>query len=342
MSDVLNKESTIVDNFSVNVADSTLGAEIIYCSDEFFASSNRLLIPTEPKFLADYYDDNGKWMDGWETQRRRNDGYDYCIIKLAFPCLVNQINIDTTFFTGNSPMAISVDAIFHEGDNVIDQKSGWEEILSYCKIKNNDKSVFKISTISIATHIKFNIYPDGGVSRIKVFGFIKKNNSILSLSPDGNEENLLCMSNGAIVVSCSDMHYGSPINLLKPLPANNMGDGWETRRRRSPGNDWCIFRLFRPGKIYSFELDTSFFKGNYPSHFSIQAAQLSLDDMTVKNELLVYQSIFWTTIVSKSELGPNCKTKHIHVDENYYTHIKLNIYPDGGLSRFKVYGEFYE
>jgi allantoicase len=331
------------ENFSINAADSSLGAEVIFCTDEFFAPAYRILLPTEPKFLPDYYDENGKWMDGWETKRRRSTGFDCCIIKLAYPCLVKKICIETTYFTGNSPMAISVDSLYSDKNLVVDTRSGWVNMLGCERVDCNSINEFSLSTNLISTHIKLNIYPDGGIARIKVFGDIQRKLNYTSKENDKINENLLCISNGAKVIACSDNHYGSPINLLKSTPAINMGDGWETRRRRTPGNDWCIFSLFNPGEINAFELDTSFFKGNYPSHCSIQGLTYTKYKLPQEyKKILIYESMFWDTLVPKIMVAANNQLKISYNDKSSYTHIRLNIYPDGGLSRFKVWGKFNE
>lgn len=325
--------------FTINVADHTLGAKVLFASDEFFAPAERIISPSDPIFVPDLYDENGKWMDGWETRRKRSYGFDYCVIKLACPCVISKILVDTTHFTGNAPMGVTLDAIFMEDtrdEMQIDQD--WIAILSFNHIEADHKNFFTIQNPRLATHIKLNIFPDGGVARLRVFGDVVFDEKKIN----DNVSNILCLDNGSKVIACSDNHYGSPINLLKSTTPINMGDGWETRRRRTPGNDWCIFKLPFRGYIHHIEIDTTHFKGNYPAQFSVQAlADSNKDQYDLSDNLLVYQSTFWAYIVNVSDLQANTsKSFDVFDSETSQLYIKLNIYPDGGIARFKVWGKF--
>lgn len=333
----INPVSSTINNYSLstNLADKTLGAEIVSVSDEFFAPADRLLNPDDPKFIPNYYDENGKWMDGWETRRRRSLGHDFCVIKLSFPCLIESVVVDTSYFTGNSPMGVSLDAIYAADDLNLDSDIAWISIVDYYSILSDEKNLITIHNPFIATHVRLNIYPDGGVARLKIFGKVVIKDNVPITNADGHVD-LISIANGGEVLACSDMHYGSPINILKPWPGSNMGDGWETRRRRLPGNDWCIFKMYQPGKIIGIELDTTFFKGNFPSEFGIQG--LDRSEIGDDKNLLVYQSMFWPEILERTILEAN-SNKYLEIcDLKTYSYIKLNIYPDGGISRFRLWG----
>ena len=107
----------------INLAQPRLGAEAVFATDEFFAGKERMLNPEPAKFIPGKYDDHGKWMDGWETRRRRGEGYDYCIVKLGVAGVVRGVDIDTSHFTGNFPPAASIDACYSEGSP--DQSAPW-------------------------------------------------------------------------------------------------------------------------------------------------------------------------------------------------------------------------
>ena len=116
-----------------------------------------------------------------------------------------------------------------------------------------------------------------------------------------------------------------------------MGDGWETRRRREPGNDWIIIKLAKKAIVKNIEIDTAHFKGNFPDQASIQAISNS-EIINVEN--MIKNSEKWDFILKKTKL----KADSIHkfsLDLNSQkeaTHIRLNIYPDGGVSRLRIFG----
>ena len=111
-----------------------------------------------------------------------------------------------------------------------------------------------------------------------------------------------------------------------------MGEGWETRRRRRPGNDWIIVKLATTGRIQKLEIDTSYFKGNFPDSCSVEACLAKGSDPAQAK---------WTELLPKTKL----QADHVHVFESLlekaapFDHVRLQIYPDGGIARFRVYGE---
>ena len=92
----------------IDIASSDHGCKVIYCSDEFFADSGRMLQASDPQWIEGKYDKNGKWMDGWESRRRRDGKNDFCFIRLGSTSIINNFNIDTTHFTGNFAPGISI------------------------------------------------------------------------------------------------------------------------------------------------------------------------------------------------------------------------------------------
>tara|TARA_Y100000590_G_scaffold363070_1_gene420555 strand:+ start:305 stop:1297 length:993 start_codon:yes stop_codon:yes gene_type:complete len=318
---------------NIDLTNPIFGTKIHSCSDEFFAPAKRLLNPEPPIFKENLFDNNGKWMDGWETRRRRSKGNDYVILKLGNPGKITLIDIDTTFFNGNQPEFVQIDGCF--SNNIDSKNNKWKKITKKIKVQPNANNILKSITSKTFNYIRLNIFPDGGVARIRLFGKID-----LSLKKFSNNQNidLASIFNGSHIVACSDEHFGNSNNILLPGKSKNMGNGWETRRRRGKGYDWIIIKLGITGTPNFFEVNTHYFKGNYPNHFSIQC---SMENKKQSLNSIVKNSKNWKIIVKKTNLKPNnsLKVKIRQRNINKINYIKLNIYPDGGISRFRVYGK---
>ena len=318
-------------NQYINLAQPRLGAEIVSCSDDFFAECIRMLSPEAPVFIDGKFDDNGKWMDGWETRRRRNGGYDNAIVKLGLPGEIKGIDIDTTHFTGNFPPAASLEACNCDGDP---EQAEWTTLIPSTSLKGNSHHYFEIENSSCFNHVRLNIYPDGGVARLRIHGRVVSDVDQLDKNAS---HNLAAVELGARAVACNDAHFGAVENLLNPGKGINMGDGWETRRRREPGNDWCIIKLGHPGRIDEIMIDTAFFKGNFPDRCSIQAARVTHGT----TDSIITQSQFWEELLAPQKMEMDAEH---HFDEQIQnvgvvTHLRINIFPDGGISRIRVYGK---
>ncbi len=325
------KNKYILKNYT-DLSNPLLGTKIHSCSDEFFGPAKRMLNQNEPIFKENLFDNHGKWMDGWETRRKRTKGNDYAIIKLGKPGKIKLIDVNTSFFNGNQPQHIQIEGCYSENKNI--KNFRWIKITKKNKVKPNSQNFFKSLTSKTLTHVKLNIYPDGGVARLRLFGDID-----LSLNKYVKNKiiNLSELSNGAQIIACSDEHFGNVNNILLPGKSINMGNGWETRRRRGDGYDWVIIKLGYLGLITSFEISTHYFKGNYPDSFSIQAFNNN-KNISIRN--LIKNSKKWHTLKSKTKLKPNDTLKiKIMKISNKFNYIKLNIYPDGGISRFKIFGK---
>lgn len=315
----------------VDLASPRLGAEVTFATDDFFADKSRLIDPAPAVFIADKYDENGKWMDGWESRRKRGEGYDYCIVRLGLPGIIHGVDIDTSHFTGNFPPSASIDACLVEDEP--DPNTKWIEILPAVGLKGNSHHIHEVSDGRTWSHLRLNIYPDGGVARLRVYGQVQCN---WDLRDPEELIDLAALVNGGRGIAASDQHYGTPSQILAPGRGINMGDGWETRRRREPGNDWALIALGHPGVISKIEVDTAHFKGNYPDRCSIQAAMVTGGT----EESLVTQSMFWKTLLPEQKLEMDA----IHsfekevVDIGPVSHVRLNIIPDGGISRLRLFG----
>jgi allantoicase len=317
----------------VNLADPRLGARALEASDEFFAPKERMLDPEPAVFVPGKYDDNGKWMDGWETRRKRTTGYDWCVVKLARSGVVKGLDIDTSHFTGNFPPAASVEAAYVPGGEPPGSSTQWTQIVPSMTLQGNSHHYVEVADGQAYTHLRLNLYPDGGVARLRVYGQPQVDWANASRSAPVD---LAAMENGAYVVAANNQHFGAASNMLMPGRGVNMGDGWETRRRREPGNDWAIIALARPGTITKVEVDTAFFKGNYPDRCSIQAAYVTGGT----DSSLITQAMFWPTLLGEQKLQMD--KQHRFEAElaaiGPVTHLRLNIIPDGGVSRLRAWG----
>jgi allantoicase len=316
---------------NINLADERLGAAVLFATDEFFGAKERMLGPGEPEWRAGVYDANGKWMDGWETRRRRSQGHDHCVLQLAAPCRLALLDIDTRHFTGNFPPNASVQACRSAG--VPDDETVWSDLLPYSPLKGNQRNYFELESSDVWTHLKLNIYPDGGVARLRAFGTVYKE---WTNAAGGEPVDLLAALNGGRALACSDEHYGSMWNLLFPGRGASMADGWETRRRREPGFDWVILSLGHPGRVQHIEIDTAHFKGNYPHQLSINAALLR----NVQDADLTSQCLFWPVLLEPQLLQPDhvVQFRTQLLDIGPISHVRVNIHPDGGLGRVRLFG----
>ena len=327
----MSKNKCIFSNGLIDLAQSRLGSKVVFKTDEFFASASRIINPMPPIFKEGVFDKHGKWMDGWETRRKRSKGHDYLILKLGKAGRISKVDIDTSYFSGNQPTKVSIEACFSK-KNLPSKNSKWTKILKKKSTKANSHHFFNIKNKSVFTHIKLNIYPDGGVARLRIYGSmeikkIKKKKII----------NLASVLNGASVIAYNNEHFGKAENILAPGSGKNMGDGWETRRSRGKNFDWLILKCAAAGKIKKIQIDTHHFKGNYPDMCSLQATYLN---GKISAKSIVNKSKKWKLLLNKVKL-------HAHKKHNFQNkimknkkvnYIKINIFPDGGISRIRVFG----
>ncbi|KSW22649.1 MULTISPECIES: allantoicase [unclassified Pseudomonas] len=317
----------------VNLADERLGSKVISVTDEWFAAASRMLQPTPAVWKEGVFDDNGKWMDGWESRRKRFEGYDHAVIRLGVPGSIKGVDIDTSFFTGNFPPSASLDGCFvAEGEPNDDTQ--WTEVLSSVELQGNSHHYHEISDERPYTHLRLNIYPDGGVARLRVYGIPFRDWA--KQNPD-EQVDLAAALNGGRALACSDEHFGRMSNILNPGRGVNMGDGWETGRRRTPGNDWVIVALGHAGIVEKIVVDTLHFKGNYPESCNIQAAFVKGGT----DSQIATQSLYWRELLPSQKLQMH--NEHTFIEQirelGPITHVRLNIFPDGGVSRLRLFGK---
>jgi len=320
-----------------DLASSRTGGRAIATNDDFFAAKSNLVKPGPAIFIPDKYTSKGKWMDGWESRRRRVPGHDWCIVQLGMRGVVHGINVDTSHFTGNYPSHCSIEAV--------DRSAGvkptwhavegapWTTLLEKSALCGNGDNFFTIADRRPWTHLRLSIYPDGGVARLRVYGEVAVDWK--RVAPKGRAVDLASITNGGLFLDASDTHYGTKGTLIMPDRAKNMGDGWETKRRRGPGNDWAIVRLGATGIVSKVEIDTNHYKGNYPDRASLEgclAPGASLDRL---------HTAVWSMILSETKLSANMR--HFYSGNRLQpigavSHVRLNIFPDGGVSRLRIHG----
>jgi allantoicase len=301
-----------------DLAGRTLGGSVSYANDELFAERENLIKPEEPAFRPHTFGHKGQIMDGWETRRRREPGSDAAIVRLGSGGVVRRVVVDTSWFTGNYPPEVSVEACGAEGYPSPAELAAapWTTLVPRSPVAGDAKNEFEVEPRRRATHVRLTIYPDGGVARLRVYGEPVPDPRLLPATID-----LAALENGAVVTGCSNMFYSSPANLLLPGQARVMGDGWETSRRRDQANDWVEVRLACAGSVEVVELDTSHFVGNAPGW-----AALAGDGPD------------GTVLLPRTALQPDTRHRFAVPGGPVTGQVRLDIYPDGGMARLRVLG----
>jgi allantoicase len=319
-----------------DLASEKIGGQVLYCTDDFFAEKENLIKEGRGIFIADKYTDRGKWMDGWESRRKRTSGHDWAIIKLGANGIIKGFDIDTNHFLGNHPPFASVEAINLKG-NIDDWTQAddlsWKEILPKSSLNPGSQHFFEIDSDEIYTHLRLHIYPDGGVARFRVYGEVVKDWSTVK---EDELIDLALINNCGKALHCNDMFFSNMDNLISPTTGKNMGDGWETKRNRTPNNvDYVILKLGHSGTVQQIMVDTKHFKGNYPDSCSIEACSCDEDSKVLKEQ------VEWKSLLPQQKLKADSEhhfKSEIQKIEQPITHVKLKIYPDGGVSRLRILG----
>src|SRR5437773_7972461 len=320
----------------VDLAAERLGGAVLLANDEFFAPKEALLKAGAPEWREGEYTDRGKWMDGWETRRRRTPGFDWCIVRLGLRGTIHGVVVDTSYFRGNFPESCALDAANVSGtpppeEFADESRTQWKSVLPKSTLKGDARNEFDVLSMPVATHLRFSIFPDGGVARLRVYGEPVFDAGRVRT---GNEVDLAAMENGGLVVACSDMFFGHRHNLILPGRSTHMGDGWETKRRRGPGNDWSIIRLGARGVLHRVEVDTDHFQGNAPASCMVETLDSAKDMRTTASP-----AGEWQPLLAQTPLQPHSRHRFEEVRHRApATHARLSIYPDGGVARLRLFG----
>ncbi len=322
----------------IDLASEALGGRALECTDDFFASMDNLVKPGRGVFLPDEYTDRGKWMDGWESRRKRVPGHDHCTLALGAPGVIRALDIDTNHFLGNHPPFASVEAARGPLET-----AEWVEILPQSPLRPGSQNLFTVRNPNAFTHVRLHIYPDGGVARLRVWGEVEPRWDPPTLDEEtaprvtAGEVDLAAVINGGKALACSDAFFGPMDNLLLPGRAANMGGGWETKRKRpAPGHDWILLRLGDRGSVRVLEIDTNHFKGNYPDRVAVRGIDAPLSPLTE----LLDPALPWETLLEERPLEGH--TRHFF-DEGLrtrgpFSHLRVDVFPDGGISRLRAWG----
>ena len=316
-----------------DLASRRLGGSVVAANDELFAEKENLIKPEPPVFAAGEYGHKGKVYDGWETRRRREPGHDHAIVRLGVPGVVHGVVVDTSFFTGNYPPQVSVEAVGADGYPSPAELAAmtWQPLVAQADASGDAANFYAVADRRRWTHIRLSIYPDGGVARLRVHGEPVPNPAFLAGTVD-----LAALENGGRLVDCSDAFYGSATSLIMPGLARGMADGWENARRRDAGHDHVTFALAGAGSMRYVEIDTSYFVGNAPGSARLLAAGLAPPcgaDEPLPADLA------WREMVPLTRLQPDTRHRFQVTDGQPSTHVRLEVFPDGGLARLRVHGE---
>ena len=322
----------------IDLVSAALGGQILSFSDQWFADASNLLTPTPPIRAPGKMVFTGAWYDGWETRRHNLAPFDYVVIRLGVASgTVEGIEVDTSFFSGNHAPAISVEGVFSSSDEEViswkGEKGQWEPILGIEECGPSQRFGWKLEvpTTKAYTHVRLNMYSDGGIARFRLFGHA------VPVFPEDKDTifDLAAAQNGGVAVSCSDEHFGTKSNLILPGRGKDMGDGWETARSRGKDHiDWAIIRLGAKGFLQKLIVDTAYFRGNFP-----QKARVEAIDWCGEGEPGALAD-GWVDVVAASKCGPDAEHEFDSlVKDKAFTHVKLVMIPDGGVKRIRVFGK---
>jgi allantoicase len=313
-----------------DLASRKLGGSVVAANDELFAEKENLIKPEPPVFAAAAFGHKGKVYDGWETRRRREPGHDYAIVRLGVPGKVQGVVVDTSFFRGNYPPQVSVEGGSADGYPSAAELAvlDWQPLVARTDARGDAANVFAVSDPRRWTHVRLSIYPDGGVARLRVHGEPLPDPAFLAGPVD-----LAALENGGQLVDCSDAFYGSAVNLIMPGRARSMADGWENARRRDAGHDHVTIALAGAGLMRHVEIDTSYFVGNAPGAARLLAADLK------PGLALADVDPGWREVLPRTRLQPDTRHRFLISDDQPASHVRLEVFPDGGLARLHLYGE---
>jgi allantoicase len=299
-------------------------------SDESFGEKENLLKPEPATFEPGHYGNRGEIVDGWETRRRREPGNDWVLVRLGTPGTITSVDVDTSFFTGNYPESCLIEACGREGypspAELNHPETEWIDIVPRSALRGDAHNTFPVSDPRRFTHVRLSAYPDGGIARLRVLGHVVPDPRTF----DGVTVDLASQEYGGSVAISSDGFYTSAHMLNRPDRARTMGEGWETRRRRDDGHDFVVFRLALPGRVRRLIVDTAHFK--YNASAAVEAHG-SATEPTPSPE-----ASDWRPLLSRTRLQPDTLHTLDIPDVGPLTHMKIDAFPDGGMSRIRVVG----
>ncbi|HEY1670027.1 MAG TPA: allantoicase [Trebonia sp.] len=317
-----------------DLASRSMRGSVVAASDEFFAEKENLIKPDAAVFSPSTFGHKGQVYDGWETRRRRGevgglpaaDEHDWVIVRLGAPGVVHAVVVDTAYFTGNFPQSCSLEACDvpgYPGPAAL-AAARWLPVVPRSPLKGDTAHVFEVAPRGRFSHVRLNVYPDGGVARLRVHGQVVPDPALL----EGLTFDLAALENGGDVRACSDRFYSSPRNAISPGLSRVMGEGWETRRRRVPGNEWLVVGFAAPAMVSLAEIDTSGYIGNSPAMAALRGH--------VGGPWEADSS--WAPLLPRTPLLPDTPHRFRVSPSSAYDVVRLDVYPDGGVARLRLHG----
>jgi allantoicase len=316
----------------VDLASRTLGGSVIAASDESFGFKERLIAPNEPAFVPGVYDLRGEVVDGWETRRHAGAEGDWAIIRLGAAGRLHTIDVDTRFFSGNHPTGCRVEAaVLGAAADTADPSVRWTTVVGSTALKADSHNLFAVDDPRRYTHVRLILESDGGVARLRAFGEVIPDPTLwadVTVEVSGVEQ-------GGRVEWSSDSFYSNACALIAPGRPHNMGDGWETRRRRDIGpdtHDAVMISFAVPADLQRLEIDTSCFVFNATPEVAV------LGSWRRPNGEHGWALVpFDVPVLPRSRIAPDARQVFV-VDAENITALRVQAYPDGGLARIRAFG----
>jgi allantoicase len=325
-----------------DLASRALRGSVVAASDELFAERENLIKPGAAVFSPETFSHKGQVYDGWETRRRRGpdggvpgaDEHDWVIVRLGAPGVVHAVVVDTAYFTGNFPQSCSVEACYLPGypDQAALDRALWAEIVPPSPLKGDTPHVFEVPAVKRFSHVRLRIFPDGGVARLRVHGEVVPDPEML----EGMTFDLAALENGGDVRACSDRFYSAPRNAISPGLSRVMGEGWETRRRRSPGNEWLVVEFAAAALVSLVEIDTSMYVGNSPGAAEVHGRLGGYPETGDSPEAEAEAQ--WAPLLPRTALLPDTPHRFRVRPSAPCDLVRLSVFPDGGVARLRLYG----
>ncbi len=317
----------------LDLAARSLGGSVVHADDESFGEKENLVVDGPAVVAPGRFGHKGELVDGWETRRRRGSapGYDRALIRLGAPGVVGHVDIDTTGFSGNYPTHARLEGCGLEGypsvDELLAPDVEWQVLVPWTALGGDAHHVVPSRCSDRITHVRLTMRPDGGIARLRVHGDALPDPRTL----DGLTVDLAARELGGLVVASSDDFYSQASVLNRPDLARTMGEGWETQRRRDDGHDWAVVRLAAAARPQVVEVDTSSFVLN-------ASAQLELWGCRSETSPDPHDAP-WFPVLARTRLQPDTRHRFRVPPGPEMTHVRLDAFPDGGISRLRVHGQ---
>jgi allantoicase len=316
----------------IDLASREHGGSVVAASDESFGFKERLIDPAEPDFVPGVYDQRGEVVDGWETRRHGGRAGDWVIVRLGLPGRLVAVDVDTRFFTGNHPTGCRLDGCVLNG---LAEPCGdgveWTPLLGSVTLKADSRNLFSINASRRYTHLRLAIESDGGIARLRAYGEVIPDPGMwerVTVEVSGAEQ-------GGRVQWCSDSFYSGARALIAADRPRNMGEGWETRRRRDVGpesHDAVIVSFVVAADLQLLEIDTSRFVFNASQEVAVWGTR-----QRVGGEANWGGVAFDVPVLPRTRIAADARQAFM-VDVRDVTALRVQAYPDGGIARVRAFG----